>query len=101
MMLKDDLLRAGFDTYEINMEEKILENDEKYLDCKIESERAMNKLLEILKEKEYKKMLIEFEENICGINVIEKEYAYLMGVLDGLDLAEFIDLNKKLCLKRN
>ncbi|EQH05345.1 hypothetical protein QKS_3819, partial [Clostridioides difficile DA00197] len=39
--------------------------------------------------------------NIFGINVIEKEYAYRMGVLDGLDLAEFIALNKKLCLKRN
>lgn len=46
-------------------------------------------------------MLIDFEENIFGINVIEKEYAYRMGVLDGLDLAEFIALNKKLCLKRN
>ncbi|WP_236878646.1 hypothetical protein [Clostridioides difficile] len=46
-------------------------------------------------------MLIDFEEKIYGNGVIEKEYAYRMGVLDGLDLAEFIDLNKKLCLKRN
>ncbi|EQG15840.1 TPA: hypothetical protein KOV46_003831, partial [Clostridioides difficile] len=50
---------------------------------------------------EHKKMLIDFEEKVFGNSVIEKEYAYRMGVLDGLDLAEFIDLNKKLCLKRN
>ncbi|HBF2015674.1 TPA: hypothetical protein KNU38_003878, partial [Clostridioides difficile] len=71
------------------------------LNDKKESERAMDILLDILEEKEHKKMLIDFEENIFGINVIEKEYAYRMGVLDGLDLAEFIALNKKLCLKRN
>ncbi|HGM3592341.1 TPA: hypothetical protein ACKOV4_003773 [Clostridioides difficile] len=100
-MLKDDLLRAGFDTYGVNVEEKLLENDKVYLSSKEEIERTMETLLDILKENEYKKMLIEFEENICGINVIEKEYAYRMGVLDGLDLAEFIALNKKLCLQRN
>lgn len=100
-MLKDDLLRIGFDTYRENVEDELLENDKKYLNDKKESERAMDILLDILEEKEHKKMLIDFEENIFGINVIEKEYAYRMGVLDGLDLAEFIDLNKKLCLKRN
>ncbi|HBF3397039.1 hypothetical protein KLN30_18605, partial [Clostridioides difficile] len=72
-----------------------------YLNDKKESERIMNRLLEILEEKEHKKMLIDFEEKVFGNSVIEKEYAYRMGVLDGLDLAEFIDLNKKLCLKRN
>ncbi|EAA0011061.1 TPA: hypothetical protein ACMU4L_003646 [Clostridioides difficile] len=100
-MLKDDLLRIGFDTYRENVEDELLENDKKYLNDKKESERAMDILLDILEEKEHKKMLIDFEENIFGINVIEKEYAYRMGVLDGLDLAEFIALNKKLCLKRN
>ncbi|HDF4122179.1 TPA: hypothetical protein PDH57_003663 [Clostridioides difficile] len=100
-MLKDDLLRIGFDTYRENVEDELLENDKKYLNDKKESERAMDILLDILEEKEHKKMLIDFEENIFGINVIEKEYAYQMGVLDGLDLAEFIALNKKLCLKRN
>lgn len=100
-MLKDDLLRIGFDTYRENVEDELLENDKKYLNDKKESERAMDILLDILEEKEHKKMLIDFEENIFGINVIEKEYAYRMGVLDGLGLAEFIDLNKKLCLKRN
>ncbi|EOY7183223.1 TPA: hypothetical protein ACMVTQ_003862 [Clostridioides difficile] len=101
VMLKDDLLRIGFDTYRENVEDELLENDKKYLNDKKESERAMDILLDILEEKEHKKMLIDFEENIFGINVIEKEYAYRMGVLDGLDLAEFIALNKKLCLKRN
>ncbi|EGT5104413.1 hypothetical protein C9H64_16335 [Clostridioides difficile] len=100
-MLKDDLLKIGFDTYRENVEDELLENDKKYLNDKKESERAMDILLDILEEKEHKKMLIDFEENIFGINVIEKEYAYRMGVLDGLDLAEFIALNKKLCLKRN
>ncbi|HGM1477019.1 TPA: hypothetical protein ACKOO9_003978 [Clostridioides difficile] len=100
-MLKDDLLRIGFDTYRENVEDELLENDKKYLNDKKESERAMDILLDILEEKEHKKMLIDFEENIFGINVIEKEYTYRMGVLDGLDLAEFIALNKKLCLKRN
>ncbi|MBY2114665.1 hypothetical protein RYE12_18490 [Clostridioides difficile] len=100
-MIKDDLLRAGFDTYSINVEEELLKNDEIYLSDKKKSERIMNRLLEILEEKEYKKMLIDFEEKVFGNSVIEKEYAYRMGVLDGLDLAEFIDLNKKLCLKRN
>ncbi|EMJ5513716.1 TPA: hypothetical protein ACMVR8_003614 [Clostridioides difficile] len=100
-MIKDDLLRAGFDTYGVNLEDKLLENNEIYLNDKKESERIMNRLLEILEEKEHKKMLIDFEEKIYGNGVIEKEYAYRMGVLDGLDLAEFIDLNKKLCLKRN
>ncbi|MBH7252579.1 hypothetical protein I6B27_19265 [Clostridioides difficile] len=88
-MIKDDLLRAGFDTYGVNLEDKLLENNEIYLNDKKESERIMNRLLEVL------------EEKIYGNGVIEKEYAYRMGVLDGLDLAEFIDLNKKLCLKRN
>ncbi|WP_219693386.1 hypothetical protein, partial [Clostridioides difficile] len=83
-MLKDDLLRIGFDTYGVNLEDKLLENNEIYLNDKKESERIMNRLLEILEEKEHKKMLIDFEENIFGINVIEKEYAYRMGVLDGL-----------------
>ncbi len=45
-------------------------------------------------------MLIDFEESVFGINVIEKEYAYRMGVLDGFDLAKFISLTKKLCLKK-
>lgn len=100
-MIKDDLLRAGFDTYSINVEEELLENDEIYLSDKKESERIMNRLLEILEEKEYKKMLIDFEEKVFGNSVIEKEYAYRMGVLDGFGLAEFIDLAEKLCLKRN
>lgn len=100
-MIKDDLLRAGFDTYSINVEEELLENDEIYSSDKKESERIMSRLLEILEEKEYKKMLIDFEEKVFGNSVIEKEYAYRMGVLDGFGLAEFIDLNKKLCLKRN
>ncbi|MCC0785114.1 hypothetical protein IR152_19150 [Clostridioides sp. ES-S-0108-01] len=89
MILKNDLLRIGFDTYRENVEDELLENDKK------ESERIMDILLDILEEKEHKKMLVDFEENIFGINVIEKEYAYRMGVLDGLDLAEFINLTKK------
>ncbi|TGA61443.1 hypothetical protein E5F31_06260 [Clostridioides difficile] len=101
MLLKDDLLRTGYDTYRVDVEEELLENDKEYLNNKKESERAMDILLDILEEKEHKKMLIDFEENIFGINVIEKEYAYRMGVLDGLGLAEFIDLAKKLCLKKN
>lgn len=99
-MLKDDLLRIGFDTYRENVEDELLENDKKYLNDKKESERAMDILLDILEEKEHKKMLIDFEENIFGINVIEKEYAYRMGVLDGLDLAEFINLTKKTIFER-
>ncbi len=101
MILKDDLLRIGFDTYRENVEDELLENDKKYLNDKKESERAMDILLDILEEKEHKKMIIDFEENIYGINVIEKEYAYRMGVLDGFDLAEFINLTKKLCLKKD
>ncbi|EQG15448.1 hypothetical protein QIG_3901, partial [Clostridioides difficile DA00065] len=56
-MLKDDLLRIGFDTYGVNLEDKLLENNEIYLNDKKESERIMNRLLEILEEKEHKKML--------------------------------------------
>ncbi|HBG5055998.1 TPA: hypothetical protein KQF55_003690 [Clostridioides difficile] len=100
MILKEDLLRIGFDTYRENVEDELLENDKKYLNDKKESERAMDILLDILGEKEHKKMLIDFEESVFGINVIEKEYAYRMGVLDGFDLAEFISLTKKLCLKK-
>ncbi|HEK8835221.1 TPA: hypothetical protein STX43_003612, partial [Clostridioides difficile] len=62
-MLKDDLLRIGFDTYRENVEDELLENDKKYLNDKKESERAMDILLDILEEKEHKKMLIDFEEN--------------------------------------
>ncbi|WP_272948827.1 hypothetical protein [Clostridioides difficile] len=39
----------------------------------------MNRLLEILEEKNIKKMLIDFEEKVFGNSVIEKEYAYRMG----------------------
>ncbi|MCL6862541.1 hypothetical protein M3E89_019530, partial [Clostridioides difficile] len=63
-MLKDDLLRIGFDTYGVNLEDKLLENNEIYLNDKKESERIMNRLLEILEEKEHKKMLIDFEEKV-------------------------------------
>ncbi|MDE3416765.1 hypothetical protein QJK98_19660 [Clostridioides difficile] len=55
MILKDDLLRIGFDTYIENTEDELLENDKKYLNDKKESERIMNRLLEILEEKEHKK----------------------------------------------
>ncbi len=33
-MLKDDLLRIGFDTYRENVEDELLENDKKYLNDK-------------------------------------------------------------------
>lgn len=101
VILKDDLLRTGYDTYRADVEEELLENDEIYLNGKKESENNMDILLDILEEKEHKKILIDFEEKIFSNSVIEKEYAYRMGVLDGLGLAEFIDLAKKLCLKRN
>ncbi|EGT5467959.1 hypothetical protein D1N84_19135 [Clostridioides difficile] len=100
MILKDDLLRIGFDTYIENTEDELLENDKKYLNDKKESERIMNRLLEILEEKEHKKMLIDFEEKIYGNGVIEKEYAYRMGVLDGFDLAESINSTKKTMFER-
>ncbi|HDJ1468246.1 TPA: hypothetical protein PPO51_004062 [Clostridioides difficile] len=100
MILKDDLLRIGFDTYIENTEDELLENDKKYLNDKKESERIMNRLLEILEEKEHKKMLIDFEEKIYGNGVIEKEYAYRMGVLDGFDLAESIKSTKKTMFER-
>ncbi|MDE3416766.1 hypothetical protein QJK98_19655 [Clostridioides difficile] len=45
-------------------------------------------------------MLIDFEEKIYGNGVIEKEYAYRMGVLDGFDLAESINSTKKTMFER-
>ncbi|WP_227453492.1 MULTISPECIES: hypothetical protein [unclassified Clostridioides] len=66
-VIKDDLLRAGFDIYGVNLKDKLLENNEIYLNDKKESERIMNRLLEVLEEKEHKKMLIDFEEKYMVI----------------------------------
>ncbi|WP_236880883.1 ribbon-helix-helix domain-containing protein, partial [Clostridioides difficile] len=44
MILKDDLLRIGFDTYIENTEDELLENDKKYLNTIQEENMLKNRV---------------------------------------------------------